>query len=84
MEKQIKVIICSEDGEWGRGPIQKLAQKGAQAVAYIRQTKAEQRKKRKRTCFVFHERCGNLFCGFGKPGAYVPVCLCRGDRACRL
>ena len=32
MEKQIKVIICSEDGEWGRGPIQKLAQKGAQAL----------------------------------------------------
>ena len=31
MEKQIKVIISSEDGEWGRGPIQKLAQKGAQA-----------------------------------------------------
>ena len=32
MEKQIKIMISSEDGEWGRGPIQKLSQKGAQVV----------------------------------------------------
>ena len=32
MEKQIKIMISSDDGEWGRGPIQKLSQKGAQEV----------------------------------------------------
>ena len=32
MEKQIKIMISSDDGEWGRGPIQKLSQKGAQVV----------------------------------------------------
>lgn len=32
MEKQIKIIISSEDGEWGREPIQKLSQRGAQVV----------------------------------------------------
>ncbi len=32
MEKEIKIIISSEDGEWGREPIQKLSQKGAKAV----------------------------------------------------
>ena len=32
MEKQIKIIISSEDGEWGRDPIQKLSQRGAQVV----------------------------------------------------
>ena len=28
MEKESKVIISSEDGEWGREPIQKLSQRG--------------------------------------------------------
>ncbi len=32
MEKEIKIIISSEDGEWGREPIQKLSQKGAKAT----------------------------------------------------
>ncbi len=32
MEKEIKIIISSEDGEWGREPIQKLSQKGAKAI----------------------------------------------------
>lgn len=42
------------------------AQKGSQAVAYIRQTKAEQRKKRKRTSFVFHGSVVYLFYKRGK------------------
>lgn len=28
MEKESKIIISSEDGEWGREPIQKLSQRG--------------------------------------------------------
>ncbi len=31
MEKQIKILICSDDGEWDRGPLQSLTQRGAQA-----------------------------------------------------
>ncbi len=32
MEKEIKIMISSEDGEWGREPIQKLSQKGGKAI----------------------------------------------------
>ncbi len=32
MEKEIKIIISSEDGEWGREPIQKLSQEGGKAI----------------------------------------------------
>ena len=32
MEKDSKIIICSEDGEWGREPIQKLSQRGVQPL----------------------------------------------------
>ncbi len=32
MEKQTKILICSDDGEWGREPMQKISQHGAQAV----------------------------------------------------
>lgn len=32
MEKESKIIISSEDGEWGREPIQKLSQRGVKAL----------------------------------------------------
>ena len=32
MEKESKVIISSEDGEWGREPIQKLSQRGVRPL----------------------------------------------------
>ena len=32
MEKQIKILICSDDGEWGRDHLQKLEQRGGQAM----------------------------------------------------
>lgn len=32
MEKQIKIMISAEDGEWGREPLQKLSQRGAVTV----------------------------------------------------
>ncbi len=32
MDKQIKVLICSEDGEWPAGPLEKLKQLGGTAV----------------------------------------------------
>lgn len=34
MEKEIKIIICSEDGEWGRETLQKLSQKGG-SVTFV-------------------------------------------------
>ena len=32
MEKQLKLLISTEDGEWGREPMQRLAEKGGVAV----------------------------------------------------
>ena len=32
MEKESKIMICSDDGEWGREPMQRLAEKGGVAV----------------------------------------------------
>ncbi len=32
MEKQIKILICADDGEWGREPLEKLRQRGGLAV----------------------------------------------------
>ncbi len=36
MEKEIKIVISSEDGEWGREPLQKLSQKNARATFVVR------------------------------------------------
>ena len=32
MEKESKIMICSDDGEWGREPTQKLSQRGVRAL----------------------------------------------------
>ena len=32
MEKERKIMICSDDGEWGREPTQKLSQRGVRAL----------------------------------------------------
>lgn len=32
MEKELKIIISSEDGEWGRESVQKLSQRGGKAI----------------------------------------------------
>ena len=32
MEKPIKILICADDGEWGREPLEKLRQRGGLAV----------------------------------------------------
>ena len=36
MEKQIKVIICADDGEWSRENTDALASRGAQVVTVNR------------------------------------------------
>lgn len=36
MEKQTKLIISAEDGEWGREPLQKLQQEGVQVITVKR------------------------------------------------
>ena len=39
MEKQIKVIICADDGEWSRENTDALASRGAQVVTVTRNGK---------------------------------------------
>ena len=40
MEKQIKVLISSEDGEWSAGPLEKLRQRGAAVLLVERRSAA--------------------------------------------
>ena len=43
MEKQIKVIICADDGEWSRENTDALASRGAQVVTVNRNRSEERR-----------------------------------------
>ncbi len=49
MEKESKIIISSEDGEWGREPIQKLSQRGVKAFFLKRDSGLLWKKSRKKS-----------------------------------